>query len=250
MAAATEQMAVSLGEINHHAAETERASSQSHAQAREGSEMVGQVLTEMEQIASIVDSSAVSVRKLGERSNEIANMISVIREIADQTNLLALNAAIEAARAGEQGRGFAVVADEVRKLAERTSLASAEIVKTVEAIRHDTAEAAQNMERGVEQVNHGMGLSRESGERMEAVCAGMSHILTSVADINTALREHSGTNESVAQNVERIAHMSEHVCSEINRTSNTASSLSHLADELMASIAGFKVGQQSRGSRS
>jgi len=244
MAAVAEQMATSLGVLTRHAVDTENASALSHAQASEGREMVDQVLHEMEQIVRLVDTSAISVRKLGERSNEIGHMISVIREIADQTNLLALNAAIEAARAGEQGRGFAVVADEVRKLAERTSLASAEIVKTVEAIRKDTVEAAQNMECGVEQVHHGMNLSRNSGVCMQSVCASASQVMASVADINAALREHGSANESVAQNVTRIARMSEHVSSEISRTSSTASSLNGLADGLMASVAAFKVGSK------
>ncbi|MDP5240650.1 methyl-accepting chemotaxis protein [Uliginosibacterium sp. 31-16] len=243
MAAATEQMSVSLGEITHHAADTERASSQSHNQASEGRQLVNGIIQEMQKIEAGVDSSASAIRRLGERSDEIAHMIAVIREIADQTNLLALNAAIEAARAGEQGRGFAVVADEVRKLAERTALASAEIVKTVDAIRHDTVDAAENMERGVQQVHQGMELSRNSGVCMDAVCSSVSQVLGSVAEINSALREHGSTNDSVAQNVELIARMSEHVCSEISQTSDTATKLNNLADDLMNSVAGFKVRQ-------
>jgi methyl-accepting chemotaxis protein len=243
MAAAVEQMSVSLGEITHHAGDTESASSASRQQASESNARVAQVVTEMHAIARVVDASAVSVRKLGERSEEIAHMISVIRDIADQTNLLALNAAIEAARAGEQGRGFAVVADEVRKLAERTAVASNEIVRTVDAIRQDTAEAANGMEQGVARVHQGRQLSEDSGQGMLAVCNSVDQVLASIAEINSALREHGSTNESVAQNVETIARMSEHVYNEISQAAGTASALNDLAEELIASVAGFRVSQ-------
>ncbi|NSL55463.1 methyl-accepting chemotaxis protein [Uliginosibacterium aquaticum] len=241
MAAAVEQMSVSLGEISHYAGDTESASSESRQRATESNQMVSQVVTEMSSIASVVEGSAASIRKLGERSEEIAHMISVIREIADQTNLLALNAAIEAARAGEQGRGFAVVADEVRKLAERTTQASNEIVRTVNAIRQDTAAAAAGMEQGVARVQQGSQLSAASGERMLAVCSSADRVLASVAEINTALREHRSTNESVAQNVEHIARMSEHVYAEVSEAARTASELNKLADELLRSVANFRV---------
>lgn len=241
MAAAVEQMAVSLAEITHHAAETEQASSQSRTEASAGQAIVGQVVTEMAGIATVVEANATLIRKLGERSAEIAHMIAVIREIADQTNLLALNAAIEAARAGEQGRGFAVVADEVRKLAERTAVASREIVQTVDAISQGTESAAQGMDQGVHKVQQGMQLSQSSGSRMEAVCSSADRVLASISEIGGALREHRSTNENVAQNVETIANMSEHVCREIGRTATTASELHALAEDLLRSVADFRV---------
>lgn len=241
MAAAVEQMAVSLGEITHHAAATEQASAKSRSEASAGQAIVSQVVTEMASIATVVESNASLIRKLGERSAEIAHMIAVIHEIADQTNLLALNAAIEAARAGEQGRGFAVVADEVRKLAERTSLASREIVQTVDAISSGTEDAAQGMDQGVSKVQRGMQLSLSSGDHMQAVCGSADLVSASISEIGNALREHGSTNENVAQNVETIARMSEHVCREIGKTASTASELNALAEDLLHSVAAFQV---------
>ena len=241
MAASVEEMTVSIGHISDRAADTQAVSNETGRLSREGAGIVHQSANEMEQIAQSVNESAEVVRRLGEKSAEIAHIVNVIKDIADQTNLLALNAAIEAARAGEQGRGFAVVADEVRKLSEKTAGSTNQIAAMVSAIAEGTQAAVGSMENGVARVEAGVALARQAGQSITQIETASTRLLDAVNDISAALKEQSQASNDIAKHVEKIAQMSEENSVAVKETAQASQGLDTLASSLHSSVSRFKI---------
>ncbi|MCE1254021.1 MAG: methyl-accepting chemotaxis protein, partial [Anaerolineae bacterium] len=137
--------------------------------AREGAQVAENTVGGMQQIRSSVNEATGKVKEMGQMSQQIGNIITVIDDIASQTNLLALNAAIEAARAGEQGKGFAVVADEVRKLAEKSSNSTREISNLIHNIQQIIEDAVKAMEKSAREVENGVNLALSSRQSLNTV---------------------------------------------------------------------------------
>ena len=186
----------------------------------------------VEQMSAIAESTAVSaevIKKLAERSNEIGAISGTIAEIAAQTNLLALNAAIEAARAGEAGRGFAVVADEVRKLAEGCNEAASKIASLIDAIQQDTERAVEEMQKGTVDVESGKVVVAEAG-------SSFSNIATAVTDLT---HHAEGILQEAKRSLQRVDALVSSM-DELNRSSKDVSaeteSVSAATEEQSASI--------------
>jgi methyl-accepting chemotaxis protein len=241
IAAAVEEMSVSITHISGNANDARKNSLASGETVDHGLEVVQDTIREMGQITELTSSTAKDVRMLADKSSEIGKIVNVIKEIADQTNLLALNAAIEAARAGEAGRGFAVVADEVRKLAERTTRSTAEIVATIEAIQVSTKHTLKSTETSKEQVQSGVTLVDETGSSMQAVKEKLDETLRSVTQITDALAEQSKASQMIGQDIERIARMTEENTGAVVSLSGAASNIRTLASELFKLVGHFKL---------
>jgi len=220
-AAAIEEVTVSIGEVAAHARSTMETATQTGEVSRQGTQITQNASRTIESLASTVRHSAEQVESLGQRSEEISRVTEVIKEIADQTNLLALNAAIEAARAGEQGRGFAVVADEVRKLAERTTRATQEIATMTQSIHSETQTAVDGMRSGAQQVADGVELVNATEESLRQINVEMSKTTDMVGEISNASNEQQAAMVEMAQNVERVAIMTEQNVAVVNQTGAT-----------------------------
>ncbi len=225
------------------------------ATAEDGRKAVDQAISQMATIKSTVDASAVAVKGLGERSQEIGRIVEVITGIADQTNLLALNAAIEAARAGEQGRGFAVVAEEVRKLAEQSREAAEQISSLIREIQGETAKAVETMESGTREVAAGAEVVGKSGRAFEAIVEAVQTVVAQIHEVGAATQQLATGSQQVVKSVESIAAIteqsaagaeevsasSEEQSASVEEIAASAESLAEMAQDLQKAVASFKL---------
>lgn len=241
IAAAVEELSVSINSVADNANQAQQIAVESTERSAKGGKVIRDTVTSMQQIATVVRTASDRVATLGKQSEQISNIVGVIKGIADQTNLLALNAAIEAARAGEQGRGFAVVADEVRMLAQRTTQSTAEISTMIAEIVSGTSDAVQQMGSGVEKVDFGVNLAGQAGEAIEVIQHSFGEVQRVVAQISTALQEQNSASNEVAGHIERIAQMSAENTTATEHSSLVAQNLRQLSTKLGSAVGRFTL---------
>ena len=252
---AMKEMTIGIQQVAETSSSVSESAIETNKEANLGNESLQKVIHQMNTINTSVEDSASVIRRLGNLSNEIGNIIGVITGIADQTNLLALNAAIEAARAGEHGKGFAVVADEVRKLAEQSKESADQIAELINKIQVDTNQAVNVMEVGTQEVATGMQIVKETGEGFEKILRSIEQVTAQIQEVSAISEEMSASAEEVNASLEEMAHIAQHSSSNtqnvasaseeqlasMEEITSSASSLSNMAEDLQALVSKFKI---------
>ncbi|WP_028536860.1 methyl-accepting chemotaxis protein [Paludibacterium yongneupense] len=241
MAAAVEQLTVSIQHISDNANDARNLSEVSGQQSQEGSDVIAQAAQEMRRIHESVGNTAGTIGQLADKVQRISTIMQVIRDISDQTNLLALNAAIEAARAGETGRGFAVVADEVRKLSERTGTATQEIAGMIADIQSSSQTSHQYMGEAVERVGAGLALAEQGGVAVARIRESAMAVVQAVNEISGSLAEQGKASQEIAQLVEKIALSSSNNATASATVSEAVVEMRGLSDQLRELVSRFRL---------
>lgn len=249
------EMSMSIQQITDNSKEMYTLSDKAFSASEHGIVTVNDVVNQMNDVTSTVSESENVIRKLGEHSKEIGNMVTIITSITEQTNLLALNAAIEAARAGEQGKGFAVVAEEIRKLAEQSNASATQIAQFVKEIQSETEIAVISINKGNEKVKDGFVKTKHVAETFQAIKDDVTNVNRKVKDVMESIQSVSSQSQEIVLISETIKKAAEEgaILSQENSASNeeqvatmeeitsSAQSLAELADELQSSVAIFRI---------
>lgn len=218
VSASIEELAASIDGVKNNAQEADSVAKKTNELAERGGTAVQKSIEGMELIRT--------------SSDQIAEIIQVISEIASQTNLLALNAAIEAARAGEHGMGFAVVADEVRKLAERSNQAAGEITGLIKESSNRVLEGAQ--------------LSDETGAALKEIIEGVQSTVAKISEIATATVEQASNATQVGEAIQGIAQVTEQAAAGSEEMASSSEELGAQASALRDLVARFRTSNDGR----
>ncbi|EAM8864149.1 MULTISPECIES: methyl-accepting chemotaxis protein [Acinetobacter] len=239
--AAINEMALSIDQVSANADESAVVAERSVQIAANGADVVHRSIEGMDTIREQIQETSKRIKRLGESSQEIGNIVALINDIADQTNILALNAAIQASMAGEAGRGFAVVADEVQRLAERSASATKQIEGLVKTIQTDTNEAVISMEQTTSEVVRGANLSKDAGVALDEIQTVSNNLAKLIANISDAAKLQSASAGHIATTMNVVQEITSQTTSATFDTARSVSELANMADALRESVSDFKL---------
>ena len=235
------QMAQQIHQVSRAASESADVAQASLNAAAQGESAVQGAIGSMQQLREQMQESAKRIKRLGDSSLEIGDIVDLISGITEQTQVLALNAAIQAASAGEAGRGFAVVAEEVQRLAERCGDAARQIAQLVKTVQADAQEAVAAMERSTQRVVEGAQRSDSAGAALAEIHRVSQHLADLIRGISAAAGEQTTLADHVAHNIDSILTVTEHTRQGTQMTAASVSELALLADELGGAINRFRI---------
>lgn len=241
VSSAINEMAGSIEQVSQNASQSSDVAKQSVKLATEGNMAVKKAITGMDAIREHIQETSKRIKRLGESSQEIGDIVELINDIAEQTNILSLNAAIQATMAGEAGRGFAVVADEVQRLAERSSKATKQIEAIVRTIQNDTNEAISSMEKSTTGVVLGAKLSQDAGTSLEQIETVSNQLAALIDNISNAAKQQAKAAISTSDSMNVIQEITMQTSTGTYESAASIGRLLELTNDLRKSVSGFKL---------
>jgi len=241
MAAAAEEMSVTIRTMSEQADEVENQSADAKSSVDEGASSVQRIHEVMQMTNHRMASVMKEVRHLAVVSEDINHLLQTIRKISDQTNLLALNATIEAARAGDAGRGFAVVAGEVKNLSNQTKHAADNIFEKSSNIQSAVEVVVESIEKMTETVNDASSIVESGEASMQSIVESMMHVDGSMQGMHQATQEQKIASEELARGIQNNSMAAQEMKRQADTSLNNTDDIDQLLRTDLAEFANFKV---------
>ncbi|WP_438824534.1 methyl-accepting chemotaxis protein [Bacillus sp. JJ1521] len=249
------EMSVGIQQIEANSQNVSRTATEALGIVENGEQAIKESIQQMQNINTSVADLGKIIYSLGERSEEINQIVNVISDIASQTNLLALNAAIEAASAGEHGKGFAVVADEVRKLAEQSAKSTESIRGLIATIQEDTKQAVESMNHGTEEAEKGINVVDNAGKSFTQIQQFVDEVSSQIQEVSASIAQMAQGAQQVVESVSEIDEIAkkttgqgqevsaatEEQLASMQEIASSAASLSYMAEELQEAVRKFRL---------
>ena len=239
--ATMEELASTYRQIAENADQVVTMAEASLGSAESGQQAVSNTLSAMEHIKTRTQSSANKILALGERSQQIGQVLSIINSIADQTKILALNAAIEAARAGDAGKGFSVVAIEIRKLAESVVASTSEIGTIMTEIQSSANDLVISTEQELKQVQSGVELAHTTGESLDRILDLVEQTTIAAKEISAATQQQKSATDQVVKAMREVAAVAQQTAAGSRQVASAAEALSGMAKESAQVGSAFQI---------
>jgi twitching motility protein PilJ len=246
---AISQMALQIGEVSGNASLSAQVAGDALDTARYGTQAVQDNINAMNSIRRQVQETAKRIKKLGERSQEISQIVGLIDDLSDRTSLLALNASLQASAAGEAGVGFAVVAEEVERLAERSNRLTQQISQLTQTIQTETKDVVASMEETIHEVVVGSTLADRAGHALVEIEQVSTRLAELIGSISDSAKRQATSSEDISKAMANISQVTELVQTGAKRAADSVKMLVELSDELRGSVAPFKLPEDENSRR-
>jgi methyl-accepting chemotaxis protein len=239
--AAIDEMAASIQQVSEKVVTSTSVAQKALAAAKQGNDAVRNTIDGMTRIREQAQETSKRIKRLGETTQEIGQIVQLIDDIADRTSILALNASIQAAAAGEAGRGFAVVAEEVERLAVRSTEATKKISSLVRAVQGETTEAVAAMEKNIQEVVSGSKVAASAGQSLNEIEQVSLRLAELIESISLSARQQARGSEALSRSMGDINTITQQTAAGTKQTAESVDSLARLADELRESVSRFRL---------
>ena len=241
VAAYIQEIARSMESMSSDAKQSAKVALQSVSVAKKGATSVQATIDGMAAMRSQMQTTSKRIKRLGESSQQIGDIVALINELSDQTNVLSVNASIQAAMAGEAGRGFSIVVDEVQQLAERSSQGARQITDILKHIRSDTSAAVKSMEEATRGVVESTKLADQAGNSLVEIQRVSERLAQLITEISKVAHKHSDAAMNASEDMTTVKDITIDSAANARKVADMIERLTELAKELQKSVSRFKL---------